>query len=204
MSGAVGECMQAFVQLCFKNHGDRMATFPAIGVADNSAEEEATAKDLMPVLFGIRETAKVSAWEKHFLPSLRLQSAGDRKIIIARFDEIYKHVSSTQDKCTLIDCRDFLGSVEKDCKSFVEAGGSLWFAQLKPGDALFLPGGSCFFEVVGKTDVVGLKACCFPKGFDEHADSAELLASCTRIFTQLCVDANKYQTLQGIVDKLML
>ena len=67
MSGAVGECMQAFVQLCFKNHGDRMATFPAIGVADNSAEEEATAKDLMPVLFGIRETAKVSAWEKHFL-----------------------------------------------------------------------------------------------------------------------------------------
>ena len=85
-----------------------------------------------------------------------------------------------------------------------QAGGSLWFAQLKPGDALFLPGGSCFFEVVGKTDVVGLKACCFPKGFDEHPDSAELLASCTRIFTQLGVDASKYETLQGIVDKLML
>ena len=112
------------------------------------------------IVFAVAKNQKVCGAEANFLGTLRLGTHGTRQMILAHVNELRIHLESEQvgTEVQMSKIYNALGNLTPSwAKAYTCGSKRLLYASMGPRDALYLPDGWAFCEIIGGQDYVGFR-----------------------------------------------
>ena len=108
-------------------------------------------EQLMPSMICVADKQSVASSETNHFASVRLTIKGTREVVVADTSSLLKYM--VKDKpdgiSNLRMAYDWLSACSHDdAKAYISSGEKIYYATVGPRDALYLPTGMCFFELI--------------------------------------------------------
>ena len=97
----------------------------------------------------------VACAETNHLSTVRITFAGTRELVATKTADLLKYVSELKSEQTasVKMCYDWLNAcTNEDARAYISAGNRLFYCTIGPADAIYLPAGWCFMELIKGSD----------------------------------------------------
>ena len=124
-------------------------------------------EQLMPSMICVADKQSVASSETNHFASVRLTIKGTREVVVVDTSSLLKYM--VKDKpdgiSNLRMAYDWLSACSHDdAKAYISSGEKIYYATVGPRDALYLPTGMCFFELIKGGDYCAARSQFLIKG----------------------------------------
>lgn len=136
--------------------------FPEGHILPQASVPESAQTLVATTSFAVAKGRMTSSAETGFLPVIRFGMRGDRRVVCVKAMPILKYLKAKGGAQTAVDMKaayNWMKSVTQEgARAFLaENTNMLVYATVGHGDALYLPAGWVFLEVIGQSDFVGVR-----------------------------------------------